>query len=166
MNVASVQPWRFLMLRVFLFAIVFTFAVDAEPATLPSADVAKVAAQIVEQTNAFRRDNKLPGVKPNDTLTHTAKEFAEYMARTGKYGHEADGRTPAQRVEAAGYQYAVVAENIQMQYSSRDFTTDDLAHRAVEGWKNSPGHRKNMLSTHATETGVGVSRSDDGHYYA
>ncbi|HEY4261398.1 MAG TPA: CAP domain-containing protein, partial [Schlesneria sp.] len=37
----------------------------------------------------------------------------------------------------------------------------------TEGWKHSPGHRKNMLDRDVTETGVAVAWSKEtGHYYA
>jgi uncharacterized protein YkwD len=36
----------------------------------------------------------------------------------------------------------------------------------VEGWKRSPGHRRNLLAREATQTGVAVARSDQGYYYA
>lgn len=34
------------------------------------------------------------------------------MAKTGKYGHAADGRKPAERAAAHGYEYCIVRENI------------------------------------------------------
>src|SRR5262249_11269618 len=53
------------------------------------------------------------------------------------------------------------------QYNSRGFTTDELARGFFEAWKNSPGHRKNMLDPDVTETGVAIAHSDkSGYYYA
>jgi uncharacterized protein YkwD len=147
------------------FSICVFLLVIQTAANADTADVKEVARRVVEQTNAFRVENKRPEVKTNDVLTQVADQFAQFMARTGKYGHEADGRTPSQRVSAAGYDWAIVLENIQMQYDSSDFMTEDLANRAVEGWKNSPPHRKNMLDSDVTETGVAFARSEDGHYY-
>src|SRR5262249_45324930 len=47
------------------------------------------------------------------------------------------------------------------------FTTDELASKFVEGWKNLPPHRKNMLNPDVTETGAAVARSaETGYYYA
>lgn len=89
------------------------------------------------------------------------------MARTERYCHQADGKEPADRAARHGYDYCLVAENISYQYSSADFHTADLAQRYVEGWKSSPGHRKNMLSRDATDTAVAVARSEkSGRYYA
>lgn len=130
-------------------------------------DLERVETIIVERTNEFRREQGLPPVAPDGKLTAAARYFAQHMARTDRYGHEADGKQPAGRATGHGYDYCLVAENISYQYSSEDFATTDLALRYVEGWKKSPGHRKNMISPHAIETGVAVARSDkSGRYYA
>ena len=128
-------------------------------ATLP--DLPQTERAIVEMTNAFRRESKLAEVKPNAALTAAARAFAEYLARTGKFAHEADGRQPAERAEASGYRYCRVAENLAMNLDSRGFQTLALAGAAVEGWKNSPGHRANMLQRTVTEIGVAIARAPD-----
>jgi hypothetical protein len=126
-------------------------------------DLPRTETAIIEQTNAFRRSEKLNPVSPNAELTLAARLFAEYLARTGKFAHEADGRKPADRVKAAGYPFCMVAENLAMHLDSRGFTTEALATKAVEGWKASPGHRKNLVAPNVTETGVGVARAKDQH---
>jgi len=40
-----------------------------------------------------------PSVAVNSKLTETAEYFAKYMAQTNKYGHNADGNQPADRVK-------------------------------------------------------------------
>ena len=124
-------------------------------------DLPQTERAIVEMTNAFRRESKLAEVKPNAALTAAARAFAEYLARTGKFAHEADGRQPAQRAEASGYRYCRVAENLAMNLDSRGFQTLALAGAAVEGWKSSPGHRANMLQRTMTEIGVAIARARD-----
>lgn len=43
----------------------------------------------------------------------------------------------------------------------------ELASRYFEGWKKSPGHRRNMLEASVTDTAVAVARSArTGRYYA
>jgi len=122
-------------------------------------DLARVEALVIDGTNEFRRHEHLDTVARNARLEETAREFAAFMARTGKFDHDADGRTPADRARAHGYDYCVIAENISYEYNTADFQTQDLAHRLVEGWKGSPGHRRNMLKGDATETAVAVARS-------
>lgn len=122
---------------------------------------------MVERTNAFRRARGLEPVAAQGELESAARDFARFMARTGKYGHGADGRRPPQRAEAAGYDYCLVAENIAYQYRSSGFESPSvLAQTLVEGWKNSPEHRENMLLAAATETGTGIAQGDDGRQFA
>ena len=128
-------------------------------ATLP--DLPQTEIAIVEMTNAFRKDNKLGALKPNAALAAAARAFADYLGKSGRFGHEADGRQPAQRAEAQGYRYCTVAENLALNLDSRGFETKELARNAVEGWKASPGHRANMLRPHVTEIGVAVVRAPD-----
>ena len=132
-------------------------------------DLARVEALVIDGTNAFRREVNLEPVGRNSVLEETAREFAAFMARTGKFDHEADGRKPAERAAAHGYRYCFIAENISYEYNSRDFRTEELARNFVQGWKESPGHRKNMLNLGATEIAVAVARASAGgppKYYA
>jgi hypothetical protein len=124
-------------------------------------DLPQTEIAIVEMTNAFRKDNKLSPLKPNPALTAAARAFAAYLGKTGKFGHEADGRKPAARAVAQGYRYCTVAENLALNLDSRGFETGQLARDAIEGWKGSPGHRANMLQPHVTEIGVAVVRAPD-----
>lgn len=124
-------------------------------------DLIKAEVAIIEQTNAFRRAENLGAVKANAELTLAARRFAQYLAKTGTFAHEADGRQPAERVKEAGYKYCMVAENLAMHLDRRGFTTSALATKAVDGWKGSPGHRKNLVQPHVTDIGVGVARAPD-----
>ncbi len=136
-------------------------ASDAEP------NLAQVERQIIAQTNEFRQSHGLEPVSTDPALTSAAQYFADFMARTGKYGHHADGQRPAERAEEHGYTYCIVLENIAYRFSTADFTTQQLADGFVTGWKESPGHRKNMLDPDVTETGVAVAEgATDGKYYA
>jgi uncharacterized protein YkwD len=131
------------------------------------ADLGSTERLVVEATNEFRREEGVGAVKPNPALAKAAQDFADYMARTDRYGHNADGRDPADRARSHGYDYCLVAENIAYLYRSAGLRTAELAGGIVEGWKHSPEHRKNMLEAAATDTAVAVARSDrSGRYYA
>lgn len=139
----------------------------AVPAPSRQPQLAEASRVIVGQTNGLRQEHRLGRVQPNAALAGAAQQFADYMARSDRYGHEADGRAPAQRAQAQGYDYCLVTENIAFQFSSAGFSTAELSQRFVEGWINSPGHRDNMLDAQATDTGVAVARSPrSGRYYA
>jgi hypothetical protein len=126
-------------------------------------DLPQTEAAIVEMTNAFRKASALPQVKPNAALAAAARAFAAYLARTGHFSHEADGRKPEARAEAHGYSYCLVAENLALNLDPRGFQARRLAHEVVEGWKSSPAHRANLLLADATEIGVAVAAVPDEH---
>jgi hypothetical protein len=131
----------------------------------PAADVDKAVQQIVQRTNSFRETHGRGAVAPNGKLADTAHDFARFMANSGKFGHTADGRQPAQRASAHHYEYCIVAENIAYFYRSDGYDTPELAAEMVKGWENSPEHRKNMLDAAVTETGVGIAQDADGRYF-
>lgn len=122
-------------------------------------DLAQTQAAIVERTNAFRAEQGLSPVQRNAALQHAAHEFAKYLAKSGRFAHEADGRKPAERAKQAGYWHCTVAENLALNLDSRGFTVEKLATDTVEGWKASPGHRKNMLLPNVTDVGIGIARA-------
>ncbi|MDQ6618676.1 MAG: CAP domain-containing protein [Pseudomonadota bacterium] len=118
-----------------------------------------VADTIAQRTNAFRGREGRDAVTWNRELGAAAQDFAEFMARTGRYGHEADGRQPSERAVQHGYAYCVVAENIAYRYRSAGFGSDQLAKALVDGWEHSPPHRRNMLDRDVIDIGVGVAQS-------
>ena len=145
-----------------------TFALPADVLKQEStADVKRAADLIVDETNKFRENQKLQRLETNRKLMETARDFADFMARTDQYGHTADGERPSQRVKQHGYEYCVVAENIAYQFSSLGFATEELAENFFAGWKHSPGDRENLLTPAVTETGVAIAQSDTtGYFYA
>ncbi|HEX6987496.1 MAG TPA: CAP domain-containing protein [Planctomycetaceae bacterium] len=136
---------------------------EREDAAQPDLDA--VEQRIVERTNAFRKEHDREPVEADETLTKVAEEFARYMAETGRYSHEADGRTPDERVAAAGLEFCVVRENIAYAFRSDGFSTERIIERFVTGWKESPGHRRNMLARYVTQTGVAIAKSEKSDVY-
>lgn len=145
-------------------AIGATQAVHAEsPGSSLIADVEKA---IVRQTNEFRQKHGLPEVSKANALEKAASEFAKFMAENDKYGHHANGKTPAQRAREAGYQFCIVRENIAYRTNTEKVTAQGLIDVFVQGWIDSPPHRENMLANYVTETGAAVATADDTTYYA
>lgn len=128
--------------------------------------VAAAVEAIVKKTNQFRRSKKVQNVTESKQLTEAARYFADFMARTGKYGHTADDKTPAERAEEHGYEYCIILENIAYFYHSNGYKSQQLANEFFNGWKNSEEHRKNMLDADATQIGVALAKSEDNVYYA
>ena len=128
-------------------------------ATLP--DLPQTEIAIVEMTNAFRKESRLGEVKPNAALTAAARAFADTWPRPASSRTRPMAASPPSAPRPQGYRYCLVAENLAMNLDSRGFETRALARDAVEGWKNSPGHRANMLQPTVTEIGVAVARAPD-----
>jgi uncharacterized protein YkwD len=126
---------------------------------------AEVAALVLTLTNEFRAGENRGKVVVSERLEAAARDFAGYMASTGDFGHEADGTTPDTRAKRHGYDHCIVLENLAFQYSSTGFATRELAQGMVEGWKKSPGHRRNLVDPDVTEIGIGVARGKPGYYY-
>jgi uncharacterized protein YkwD len=154
---------HFILIAAFLDLPVATRA----QAEVKQPDLSKVVSLIVDRTNDFRKSGKREPVKVNADLTKAAEYFAKFMAESGKYGHEADGQKPTDRARKHGYEYCLVLENIAYMYKPEGFSTDELAGGLVKGWRESTGHRKNMLDPDVIETGVAVAQSEKtGYYYA
>src|SRR6266404_2851017 len=92
-----------------LLALVLLQSSACEP-NLPSSDAAtrqeeaapdlsKVNALISADTNRFRVEHGLKELKENPELTKAAQYFADYLAKTDKFTHTADGSEPDQRAE-------------------------------------------------------------------
>lgn len=142
-------------------------AEEAAPQPSASPALEEVEQGIVRRTNRFREKQGLEPVETDPQLEDAAQYFADYMARTEKYGHTADGQRPSERAAQHGYEYCIVSENIGYRYSSAGFETQELIRGFMKGWKTSPRHRENLLDPHVTEIGVAVAHSEDtGNYYA
>ena len=112
---------------------------------------------IVDATNKEREQQKLAPLKPNEKLFKAARAHSENMAKQDKMAHELDGKNPLQRVQATGYAYAYVAENVA--WNQR--TAEEL----LKEWMKSPHHRENILKDVFTEIGIGVARNGKGEPY-
>ena len=128
-------------------------------------DLPKAEIAIIEQTNVCRQSSRIGAVASETVLTKAAREYARFLAAAPVFSHEADGRRPADRIKAAGYAACTTAENLAWMLDSRGFDTHELATKMVEGWKNSPPHRKNLLIEHITDTGVALAKVRNAEKY-
>ena len=88
-----------------------------------------------------------PALAMNETLASVAHGHAFDMAQHDYFEHEDPaGRSPADRVRAAGYRDRLVGENIAYGPNSAD--------EVVQGWLDSPGHCENMMDPRFTEMGI------------
>lgn len=107
-------------------------------------------ALMVELINESRVEFGLKPLTYDKGLTAEARQHSQDMIDHQFFSHTgSDGSQPHERMQAAGYQERMYAENIAYgQYSSI------FAH---EGLMNSLGHRKNILNPDLTHVGVGVA---------
>lgn len=179
LNVRFVAELLLLASLPFLLTTAYTnsaaSAQDQKPAGTRSAaqpgraapDLKRVEELLVEQTNAFRKEQRVAPLVRSPELAAAAHEFAAFMAQTDNFGHTADGRQPSQRAALHKYSSNFVLENIAYEFNSTGFATQDLANGFVANWKNSPGHRQNMLNRDVLDLGTGVAHSGKtGRYYA
>lgn len=144
-----------------------TVQAPPEQPTAGVPDVSQVQQQILTEANAFRGKEHRPPVRINSKLAEAANYFAHYLAHTGKLSHTADGKEPWERATEYGFQYCIILENIAYEFNSEGFTARGLADAFLQGWEHSPGHRRNLLDTDVSDTGIGVARnSTTGYYYA
>jgi uncharacterized protein YkwD len=127
----------------------------------------EVTRQLLQRSNALRTASGWKPLVPSPRLTAAARRFALYMAQSDRYGHEVDGRQPAERAKAQGYDPCLTAENIAFASSARGFMAGELAQRLFDGWVQSPPHRRNLLDGDMTEVGMAVAQSArSGRHYA
>src|SRR5262249_15055882 len=101
-----VLPWLLLVVSLTLAA---DEKKDEDKPTVKLSDDEKM---ILELANKERGKNKTPALKLNKILCEVARKPTENMAKKNKVAHILDGKTPAQRVTAAGYRYTSVGENL------------------------------------------------------
>lgn len=130
-----------------VFAGLYSFA-PAPPASLPD--------EVLAATNQFRKSNNLPALVMNEELNVLARKHSEDMARGrvafGHAGFQKRNESAAKSISSARY----FAENVAYGAST--------AAEVVTLWKNSPGHRRNMLGKYIY-IGIGIAKDKNGQLY-
>jgi uncharacterized protein YkwD len=123
-------------------------------------EIRKEERTLMELVNKERAKANLPGLQPHPLLFKAARGHSANMAKQEKMEHVLDDKRPAQRVEAAGYDWGKVRENI--------LTADMLdvpPKKIVKAWMDSKVHRDNILSNDVIETGLGIASNAKGEVY-
>lgn len=99
--------------------------------------------------NQYRHESGLKPLQLNAALTDAAKEHSRDLAKWDRISHYgSDGSNPWDRVKRTGYKPRLAAENVgtgQVSFSE-----------VLRGWKESPGHNKNLLLGDAREMGLAL----------
>jgi hypothetical protein len=134
---------------------------QAPPTTNPLFDSMAVPGAVVDARTAvsvvsdFRTGNGQSTLEIDPVLMRLAQNQANAMARADKLSHDLSG-TPGNRARAVGYKFAKIAENVG---AGHDTLADAFA-----GWRNSPGHRANMLMPGVTRFGIAVQQAPNSRY--
>ena len=121
--------------------------------TTPADDVDAMKQDIVDRTNALRRENGVAALCVNDRLMRAAQVRADEMAAHTVYSHtRPDGRRNTSVTDCP-----YVGENIH-RIADWALQGKSVSEAAVWSWNLSGGHRDNLLEKNYAETGVGLSR--------
>ena len=109
--------------------------------------------------NQYRAEHGLKPLKLNTELTAAAKAHSRDLAKWDRISHYgSDGSNPWDRVKRAGFKARLAAENVGT--GQIDFN------EVMKGWKDSPGHNKNLLLSDAEYMGVALVQEPKTEYKA
>lgn len=102
-----------------------------------------------DMINGYRKEKGLKALTLSPELTEAAKGHSRDLAKWDRISHYgSDGSNPWDRVKRSGYKARLAAENVGT--GQIDFA------EVMRGWKDSPGHNKNLLMSDATHMGVAL----------
>lgn len=106
------------------------------------------AKKMLELVNAERKANDLKELVFDEKLAAVGEAHATDMFARGYFSHNTpEGKTPFDRMDAAGISYMIAGENLALAPTTAE---------AFTGLMNSPGHKANMLSGDFGRVGIGA----------
>lgn len=134
-----------------------TVAIAQGPCRIPDA-AAPLQQAVIAAVNDARARTGLSALRPDARLERAAQFLACDNARHARLSHQStDGRSMADRIGDAGYDWRAVAENVALGQTG--------AAEVVGDWMASPPHRKNILNRAVTDAGVGIALQADGQIH-
>lgn len=131
----------------------------SQPESVTPADVDAMKQDIVDRTNALRKENGVAALRVNDKLMQAAQVRADEMAASSVYSHtRPDGR---RNISVTDCPY--IGENIH-RIADWALQGKSVSEVVVWSWNLSSGHRDNLLEQNYAEIGVGLARgvNDNG----
>jgi uncharacterized protein YkwD len=123
----------------------------------PRLDVKQAEAALIALINAARHKAGREDLRRNEKLCTVARAHSANMAKQKQLVHRLDGKGLAERIAAARYKYAQLAENVALDYGGPG--------PALAQWLNAAGAKGNILSAEMQELGVGLAYNDDNDPY-
>lgn len=144
------------MKRIFLYAVVLCLPIFVGLASFAPADNMGLVDGVLTQTNKFRKSQSLPGLVMRTELNKIAEKHSLDMA-SGRvpFGHQGfdDRDAEAKKIIPGIHSFA---ENVASGILSPV--------EVVNLWKNSPGHRRNMVGPYKY-VGIGTATDKQGIVY-
>ena len=110
------------------------------------------------EVNSFRSENGLKPLVLDARLSRAAAMQSEAQAARSWIGHYgSDGSKPKDRAERAGYHAKIAAENV----ASGQKSFSDV----LRFWKESSGHRINLLRPNVAAAGIAMAKNKSGRAY-
>ena len=151
-------------------------------------DTFEIEKLVHELTNQQRKIHGLSELSFDLEISEISRAHSSDMATRDYFSHETpEGLDPTGRAKNAGYSctkiigmmiYSGIAENIFQGHlfdsyytvngviTSYDWSSnEEIAQVTVDGWMDSPGHRKNILTEMFDREGIGVVISEDEKVY-
>ena len=131
-------------------------APQPEP-TVPTndAEVDAMKQDIVDRTNAIRREQGISALRVNDRLMQAAQVRADEMAASGIYSHTRPDGRKSNTVTDSKYTGENIHSISELYLEQQQKT---LSEAVVNLWSNSKAHADNMTSSRYGEIGVGLAR--------
>ena len=150
-----------LIIAIVLFTFVYSRLHTPHHAPVTSALSTSVPYQevldqntIINLTNKARALNGLSHLNENPLLNTIAEKRAEDMFEKQYFDHVSPfGEKASDIAQRVGYRYKTIGENI----ASGRFVTNQ---KVIDGWMQSPGHRKNILSTDVEDLGAAIIKGN------
>jgi len=154
--VFSISNIRPKMKHIFLYITVICLSFFVSLASFSRHKSTGLVQEILNQTNQFRRSKGLTNLIIMQGLNAIARKHSEDMAkgRIG-FGHEGFAQRNVMANTVIKHMHGF-AENVAYGPTT--------GKQVVILWKNSPGHRRNMLG-HYKYTGIGIARDRQGRMY-
>ena len=132
---------------------------EAKPVEQPAqTDVATAKQDIIDRTNALRKENGIAVLRVNDKLMQAAQVRADEMAASGIYSHTRPDGRKSNTVTDSKYTGENIHSISELYLEQQQKT---LSEAVVNLWSNSKAHADNMTSTRYGEIGVGLARGID-----
>jgi len=114
----------------------------------PAASEDPVVRELAERVNAHRRRLGRPPLQWDARVATVALRHSRNMVERDFFSHQdSQGRSPFDRLDAAGIRFSKAAENIAS--GQRD------AASVLDSWLSSAGHRENLEDPDFTRHGIG-----------